>query len=202
MLGARFGTAPNLVRLIQKIGHEARLIYTARELNDVSALVLPGVGSFDAGANQLQSAGLFESVRKFVESGKPTLGICLGMQLLCESSEEGSAEGLGVLPLRVESLYKPGEPATPHIGWNQVTGVGHGKRFLGDSDGQYFYFSHSYGVPFDASFALSVTFHNSQFSSIVARDNVIGMQFHAEKSHRNGMQIMSQTISHLEPYFA
>lgn len=198
VIEANFGTAPNLARLLQRIGHQALLISKADELESVSALILPGVGSFDTGVEQLHVSGLFEPIKEFAKSGKPTFGVCLGMQLLCESSAEGSLEGLGILPLVVKPVFSSRERPTPHIGWNQVVGIGPLRQAIGDSSGKYFFFSHSYGVPIDPSFTLATTSHDSQFSSIVGLENVIGIQFHPEKSHSNGMQIMSNLIAHVE----
>lgn len=203
VLGANFGTAPNLVRLLERIGHEARIIGTKKELAEVDALVIPGVGSYDVGIDQLHSLKLFDEVLRFIDRGKPTVGVCLGMQLLCASSKEGSREGLGFFPLEVERLDASGDATGPHIGWNELCASrGDSERVLGESLKQYFYFSHSYGVPVDPRFTLAETEHKARFSSIISHKNVVGIQFHPEKSHRNGLDLMKMIISHLEVWFA
>jgi glutamine amidotransferase len=138
---------------------------------------------------QLRRLGLVEVLREYTRSGRPFLGVCLGLQLLfAESEEHGGERCLGVLPGRVRRL--PEGVKVPHMGWNAVNVRGTHPVFEGVPDGSYFYFVHSYYVePADQSIILGVTDHGVAFTSAIARDNLVATQFHPEKSARLGLRI-------------
>lgn len=167
-------------------------------LENAKALVLPGVGSFEAGMTGLQERNLVETVRAFADSGRPILGICLGAQLLLSKGYEfGEFEGLNIIPGEVHKFPKLPEPhKTPHIGWNSIeppSGVQWSDTILqGIQPGALMYFVHSYVMqPTDSGSILSLTEHGGHtFCSAVRKGNVYGCQFHPEKSHKQGLRII------------
>jgi glutamine amidotransferase len=168
---------------------DAELILNAKKV------ILPGVGAFADGMAGLESRGLVSVIKEATALGKPLLGICLGMQLLFETSEEkGEYQGLGLLSGRVVPFTQPGIKV-PQIGWNQV--VISKPIYLVDEihDGDYFYFNHGYYcVPDDEMDVLTITDYGVQFASSVERGNVFGVQFHPEKSQKTGLQILKNFV--------
>ena len=156
-------------------------------------LVLPGVGAFGAGMNALRTRGLDTAVSDKVREGAPLLGICLGMQFLFENSDEmGHHAGLGLIPGHVTRFdLAEANLKVPHMGWNQIEHKENHPLLRGVPDGAYAYFVHSYYcIPADSENNVARTKHGRTFTSIVARDNVFGIQFHPEKSQRYGLQIL------------
>jgi glutamine amidotransferase len=153
-------------------------------------VVLPGVGAFGDGMAHLRARELVQPVLRQVEAGKPLLGICLGMQLLFEESEEmGQHTGLGLLPGRVVR-FPEGDLKVPHIGWNQLQ-VRDDPLLAGIGDGSYAYFVHSYYVaPAQGQDVLATTEYGIQFAAVVGRARVWGAQFHPEKSQEVGLRLL------------
>ena len=177
------------------IGEEAKITGDRREIIAADRIILPGVGAFGDAAGKLTSTGLGEAVREAARAGKPLLGICLGMQLLFEYSEEfGRHEGLGLLRGHVVPVsLRPGFDARlkiPHIGWNPLI-IMPGKPLLKyTSDGDCVYFVHSYcAVGCDESLA-AVTEYSVPLTAAVQKDNICGCQFHPEKSGNTGLDIL------------
>lgn len=172
------------------------------EIQNASALVLPGQGAFEAGMEGLRVRGLIEEVRKTGQSGKPILGICLGAQLLLERGFEfGDWEGLGFMPGTVEHFPALSEGAkTPHMGWNSIDepkpGAWNGTILEGLPQGAEMYFIHSYILqPKDPAHILATTNYGGvTFPCVIARDNIVGCQFHPEKSSALGMQIIENFV--------
>ena len=158
-------------------------------------LILPGVGAFPDGMKGLESRNLIPVVKEFALSGKPLLGICLGMQLLFEESEEqGLYRGLGLLAGEVVFFTQPGIKV-PQIGWNQIEIAKSSVLMDGIQDGDYFYFNHGYYcVPEDIGDALTMTEYGLRFTSSVEKDNIYGVQFHPEKSQKTGLQILQNFV--------
>jgi len=198
------GNLRSVQKALERVGAQAIVSESPTDIEHSESLVLPGVGAFGDAMRNLHATGLIQPLLDSIEGGKPLLGICLGMQLLFQESEElGIHTGLGVLSGRVRSfpfadparngrdLCKP-RLKVPHIGWNQI----HIQRFhplLGNvADGSFAYFVHSYYVePTDRSLVLADTDYGVDFASVVGRDNVMGIQFHPEKSQRVGLQILT-----------
>jgi glutamine amidotransferase len=162
-----------------------------------AGIVLPGVGAFGDGMAELRRRGLVAPLRCWVAAGRPLLGICLGMQLLFESSEEmGEHEGLGLLSGRVVR-FPPGDLKVPHVGWNQLRLAGSSSQgqhplLAGVADGAYAYFVHSYyAEPAEPGDVLAMTDYGLSFAAIVGRGRVWGAQFHPEKSQEVGLQLLS-----------
>jgi len=154
-------------------------------------LLLPGVGAFTAAVKRLHYSGLFEPIRRFAAEGRPVMGICLGMQLLAErGTEGGDIEGLGLVPGRVVPIDAPGL-RLPHVGWNNAHQAQPHPLLEGIHNDVDFYFVHSYRfAPTHARNVLGCTEYGERFASIVGQGNVVGVQFHPEKSQSNGLRLL------------
>lgn len=185
------GNIASVLNMIRFIGGEARLSISPDEVREAPVLILPGIGSFDAGMKALQATGMDLAIHEAVNSGATILGICLGMQLFMKTSEEGLLPGLGLVPGKVKRF--PGNVPglrVPHMGWNVVRPVRPSILFDAGPDEQRFYFVHSYYVDCDDSRDVTgVTEYGQTFTSSLERGRVIGVQFHPEKSHRFGMTL-------------
>jgi imidazole glycerol-phosphate synthase subunit HisH len=177
------------------LGHMAVVSEDPSTLRDASGIVLPGVGSFGDAMHELNNRKLIPPILDMLDVGKPFLGICLGYQLLFESSEESPGiTGLGVLSGNV--LRFPPEVKIPHMGWNDVTFTCPHPILDGVGNGSYFYFVHSYYVkPSQKELTLAMTDYGSTFSSGVARENLVAFQFHPEKSSSLGLRILENFAS-------
>ncbi|MEM3030299.1 MAG: imidazole glycerol phosphate synthase subunit HisH [Candidatus Micrarchaeia archaeon] len=184
------GNLLSIANAVKRVGGKARLARGASGLGKCDALILPGVGSF---ALVKRLAGMRGELLKQVESGKPYLGICLGMQVLFEQSEEARGMGFAVFEGRVERL--PRGVKMPHIGWNQVEKTGSCALFKGIPDNSFFYFDHSYyAKPKDKSIVVGRTGYGVRFASAIACKNVFGVQFHPERSGVVGLRVMKNFI--------
>jgi len=172
------------------------LVDTPDRLAQADRLILPGVGAFPAGMKGLQERGLIEPIKQAAHQGKPLIGICLGMQLLFESSDEmGETAGLGLLPGRVTRMVGSGLKI-PHMGWNQLDVVR--EHPLADDlvSGSYAYFVHSYAVyPDRSDIILATTEYGGPFASIVGQGKVCGLQFHPEKSQAVGLKLLRNFLN-------
>ena len=209
------GNLRSVQKAFETVGHRAIVTRDPRAIADANRVVLPGVGAFADCMANLEQYGLVEPIRKTIESGKPFLGICLGLQLLFTESEEfGVHKGLGVLPGRVKKFPRgpapdrvpvpglrkgqaPAEPEpvprlkVPHMGWNGVAVQRAAPPLKGVASGEHFYFVHSYYVePEDRSVVATVTDYGVPFVSSVWRDNIFACQFHPEKSQAAGLRIV------------
>jgi glutamine amidotransferase len=171
---------------VERLGVPADLTTDPARLHSASHVILPGVGAAADCMSRLQSAGLVDTIRGLRQ---PLLGICVGMQLLFESSEEGDVTCLGMLPGRVRRLPNRGDLPVPHMGWNQLE-FDTGSPLLNDINvGDYVYFVHSYAAPLTAA-TLATTNYGESFSAVVQQNNVYGAQFHPERSAQVGAQLL------------
>jgi glutamine amidotransferase len=189
------GNLHSVQKAVANVGGEVLVTDDAQEIMDADKVILPGVGAFADGMKGLESRGLVSVVRKVAAQGKPLLGICLGMQLLFEESEEqGKYQGLGLLAGKVVLFQHPGVKV-PQIGWNQVQVQKPSSLLGGIKDGDYFYFNHGYYcLPGDANDVLTMTDYGVRFASSVERENIIGVQFHPEKSQQGGLHILKNFV--------
>lgn len=185
------GNLGSIANMFKKVGAPALISSRSKDISDADQLVLPGVGAFDTGMRCLKETGLVPLLREKVMQGKtPTLGICLGMQLMTEASEEGGMAGLGWIKGRTVRFPRTIGLRVPHMGWNTVS-----RRklcplldHLGPEPR--FYFVHSYHVVCDQpDDILTLTRYSYDFASAFSHGNIFGLQFHPEKSHRFGMQL-------------
>jgi glutamine amidotransferase len=184
------GNLRSVEKALEKVGAAVSVTRDPDEVRDADKLVLPGVGAFGDAMENLGKRGLVDVIREEVEGGKPFLGICLGLDLIFEESDEhGLHQGLGFLPGRVELL--PTKLKIPHIGWNQANIRKESKLLKDIPDGSYFYFVHSFAVvPRRESDILCETDYGCDFVSAVEHENVAALQFHPEKSSSLGLTIL------------
>jgi glutamine amidotransferase len=183
------GNLPNVVRAFEALGAHPRVTDDPRIVDEARALVLPGVGAAGQIMRSLRGLGVAEAVQRYVASGRPFLGVCMGMQVLMDRSEEdGGQECLGVFSGPVRRLEV--ELKVPHMGWNAVQQSGSHPMWDGIPDGSYFYFVHSYVArPKDPWVQVGTTDYDGPFASALGRDNVFGTQFHPEKSGQVGLRL-------------
>jgi imidazole glycerol phosphate synthase glutamine amidotransferase subunit len=190
--------AGNLVSIdqaLRTVGAEVVVARDGEALRNIDALIVPGVGAAAPAMARLESHGLADPIRDWLAADRPFLGICLGLQLLFDGSDEDGAVTLGAVPGRTVRLDDA--PTLPHIGWNQVDRTRPHPLFDGIADGADFYFVHSYaGVPAPAArdLVLATTDHGGAFASAVARGSTAGVQFHPERSGRDGLRLLANFV--------
>ena len=190
------GNIASVANMLSRNGAKSIRASDPEKLSRGSKLILPGVGSFDAGINALRKHGMDEAIFDAVKQGGYLLGICLGMQLLFSKSEEGILPGLGLIKGHVDRIVpKDISMKIPHMGWNVVRPVKDSSLFLSGDEEQRYYFVHSYhGVCDDQSDVTALVNHGYDFTCAVERDNILGVQFHPEKSHRFGLALLKKFI--------
>lgn len=189
------GNLRSVCNALEKMGGEAEVIHSAGDIEKAEALVLPGVGAFYQAMENLKSLGMVEPLCQAIQSGKPFLGICLGLQLLFTESEEGECEGFNIIPGKVKRFKVEGLKV-PHMGWNGIQFKNESKNLLeGISENAYFYFAHSYYVePEDEKAILTTTEYGVKFTSAIREGNIFGVQFHPEKSGERGLKVLKNFV--------
>jgi len=188
----------SVINMCRRLGNDPVVSDDPGVIAIAEKLILPGVGTFDASMANLHKSGLTEALQLRASEGVPLLGICLGMQLLFDSSEEGLVTGLGLIPGVVKrlSVDSPTGPVRiPHMGWSRLVQPQPHDLTKGISEEARFYFVHSYAVvPKEDSDIIGISTHGTTFVSAVARENVLGVQFHPEKSHRYGKALLGNFL--------
>jgi imidazole glycerol phosphate synthase glutamine amidotransferase subunit len=188
--------AGNLVSIEQALvsaGAVVRRAERADQIGEPALLVVPGVGAAAPAMARLREGGFEPAILDWIRADRPFLGICLGLQLLFETSDEDAARTLGVL--RGHTVRLERAPKLPHIGWNQVERRHHHRAFAGIANGADFYFVHSYaGAPEDQDVILAETEHGMRFTAAVARGNLLGVQFHPERSGTDGLRLVANVV--------
>ena len=188
------GNLASVINAFVKVGADATLESDPSKLSQYDKLILPGVGAFGDAMEHLKENGMDEAVIAFAATGKPLLGICLGMQLLFESSEEfGETQGLGLIPGKVVAFdeNKFDHPLkVPHMGWNELFQQKETALFSELPQDFYLYFVHSFHAVCDDQYAIGKTHYGYEFVSAVQNGNIYGIQPHPEKSHENGLKII------------
>ena len=194
------GNLRSVQKALEKYGASVVLSSHPEEIKAMAALVVPGVGSFDDCIRNLKRNNLDRTITEFISSGRPFLGICLGLHILFEGSEEGREKGLGIFKgkvLRFSPILK-----VPHMGWNSLEFTASGKKceILKDiKDGEYFYFVHSYYVkPEDKSIIATTTDYDVEFTSSVCSKNIFACQFHPEKSQKAGLKLIENFVKYTQ----
>jgi len=192
------GNLASVINAFNKVGADAKLESDPSKLKQYDKLILPGVGAFGDAMDHLQSNGMDEAVKEFAVSGKPLMGICLGMQLLFERSQEfGEREGLGLIEGEVvpfnESHFDH-SLKVPHMGWNELFVQKETVLFDGLGKDFYLYFVHSFHAVCDDKYAIGKTHYGYEFTSAVQKENIYGIQPHPEKSHENGLKIIENFV--------
>jgi glutamine amidotransferase len=192
------GNLGSIANMLKVIGEKSKITSNIDEIKASDGLILPGVGAFDAGMQKLNETGLAQVIRDFAKSGKPILGICLGMQLLGKRSEEGNLPGLGLIPFECARFNFPKETELkiPHMGWD-IVDVKQTHALVNNLQGvQRYYFVHSYhAVCENAENVLMTCDYGYEFAASVVKENVMGVQFHPEKSHDFGLALFKNFVA-------
>lgn len=189
------GNLRSIQNMLKYIGIDSRISSDIEAIREATKLILPGVGAFDNAIRNIEKLHLRDILlTKALNEKTPILGICLGLQLFAKCSEEGSLPGLGLIDaetVRFKFAGGNGELKIPHMGWNEIAIQNNSRLFDGLSDAARFYFVHSYHLKCtDERDIEATTFHGYNFVSAIERENIYGVQFHPEKSHRFGMKVL------------
>ncbi|MFB2918627.1 imidazole glycerol phosphate synthase subunit HisH [Aerosakkonema funiforme] len=195
------GNLHSVCKGLEKAGATPKITDSPADIAQADAVVLPGVGSFDPAVQQLRSRDLVQPIKDAIASGKPFLGICLGLQILFDRSEEGKEPGLSIIPGVVRRFRSEPGLTIPHMGWNQLEITqANAPMWQNLSSQPWVYFVHSYYVdPVDPKVcAASVTHGTQTVTAAIARDNLMAVQFHPEKSSSTGLQILSNFVAQVQ----
>lgn len=189
------GNLRSVQKALEKCGADARITSDPRDLLNADKVVFPGVGAFGQAMKAVERFGFVEPIRQFVDSGKPFLGICLGLQLMFESSEESpGVPGLSLFRGHVKRLAP--DLKAPHLGWNEVRQVASSPLWHGVADGGYFYFAHTFYIqPTENKIIVGETDYGGRVPVAVQNGNVFGLQFHPEKSQALGLKIVENFVN-------
>lgn len=187
------GNLRSVQKAFERIGISAKICNDAGELKSSSKLILPGVGHFKKGIDNLKNLGFYDELNELILVKKiPILGICLGMQLMTSTSEEGNCEGFGWIEAKTEKFrFNNNNLKIPHMGWNNLN-IKNNNQILNElSENDFFYFVHSYNVQCkNKSDIVATTYYGIDFVSVFNRENIFGCQFHPEKSHDAGLKLL------------
>jgi imidazole glycerol phosphate synthase glutamine amidotransferase subunit len=187
------GNVPSVERALQRLGAESQRTGSPRCISKAEVLLLPGVGHYAALARALDEQQMRAPLIEAIQRGVPFLGICLGLQVLFESSAESAQlRGLGLLPGKVCAL--PSSVKLPHMGWNQIAANSESRLLAGIDSSAYFYFAHSYAAPDSNGSTIATCFHGMPFAAVVERQNIFGVQFHPEKSGDPGSRLLQNFL--------
>lgn len=188
----QMGNLRSVQKAFERVGHAAEIVNEPEKIAAADKVILPGVGAFPDAIAELRRRGLVEPIREAIDSGKPFLGICLGLQLLFDVGLEGGRhEGLGVLRGEVRRFELPPEYKVPHMGWNECRIRRPAPILKGLADGTHVYFVHSYYVaPADPAIVAIETDYGGPFCAMIWRDNLFATQFHPEKSQDQGLRML------------
>jgi glutamine amidotransferase len=177
------GNIFSLTAALERLGIPYGMINTEADFEQYDRYIIPGVGHAGTAMNKLVQSGMVPKIKSLT---KPTLGICVGMQLLTAYSEEGDSNLLDLFPIKTLKFTSDADHKVPHTGWNQVYPEKDNPLFQNIPEGSHFYFVHSYFIEYNKSYTLSSTIYNNKFSASIWRDNFYGVQFHPEKSGTYG----------------
>lgn len=182
------GNIFSLTAALDRLGIKYGMVHSEADFEQFDRYIIPGVGHAGAAMNKLQQSGMVEKIKALQ---KPTLGICVGMQLLTAHSEEGDAKMLDIFPIKTKRFTDSSEYKVPHTGWNQVYGEKENPLFKNIPIGSHFYFVHSYFIEFNPAYTLASTNYSLKFSASIWKDNFFGVQFHPEKSGKFGEVLLT-----------
>ena len=194
------GNIHSVTKALESLEEEVILIKDKRQTIDCKALILPGVGAFDPAINNLRNTGLILDIQKWINSGKSFLGICLGLQLLFESSDEGSINGLGIVEGQIKKIPKLSDQRIPHVGWCKLIPTRKNSLLREDDFRNWVYFVHSYhAVPKNTNLiTANVNYGSEKLTAIIEKDNLLACQFHPEKSGKTGEKLLRRWLKSIQ----
>ena len=186
--------------ILENLEEEIILIKNNQQIKECKALILPGVGSFDPAINNLINTDLIIDIKNWINSGKSFLGICLGLQLLFESSDEGSINGLGIVKGRIKRIPKLSDQRIPHVGWCELLPTRENSLLGNNESNNWVYFVHSYyAVPLNTNLiAANVSYGTEKLTAIIEKDNLVACQFHPEKSGKTGEKLLRRWLKNIQ----
>ncbi len=198
LIDYNMGNLRSVINAFETLNVPLNVVRSAEEMMQCDKIILPGVGAFKDAMEALNKEDMAEAIRVFAQSGKPLLGICLGMQLLFESSMEfGKTKGLGLIEgdiIKFDATRFKERLKVPHMGWNSLHVKKETPLFKDMPKSFYLYFVHSFHVQCEETYSVGETFYGYPFTSAVQKDNVFGFQPHPEKSHSNGLKILKNFV--------
>ena len=194
------GNIHSVTKSLESLGEEIILIKNFNESKDCKALILPGVGSFDPAMINLTNTDLITDLKKWINSGKSFLGICLGLQLLFESSDEGKVKGIGLVKGKIKKIPNISNQRIPHMGWCELLPTKTNTLLDLDELNNWVYFVHSYhAIPDDSNIiAAQVDYGSEKLTAMIENDNLLACQFHPEKSGKTGEKLLSRWLSNIQ----
>ena len=181
------GNIFSLKAALDRLGLLYGMVNSSEDLDKYDRIIIPGVGHAGAAMRKLVDTGLLPAIKRYT---KPVLGICVGMQLLTDYSEEGDSEMTGIIPVKTLRFDTQLSKKVPHIGWNDISINPNNELFLGVPNEAYFYFVHSYFIEYNSNFTTASCNYGNKFSATIQKDNFYGVQFHPEKSGRFGEKLL------------
>ena len=194
------GNIHSVKKALESLEEEIILIENYHQTKDCKALILPGVGSFDPAMNNLKNTGLINDIKNWINSGKSFLGICLGLQLLFESSEEGQISGLGIVEGQIKKIPQLSNQRIPHVGWCELLPTRQNCLMKDDEYKNWVYFVHSYyALPKNTNYiAANVSYGSEKLTAIIEKDNLLACQFHPEKSGKTGEKLLLRWLKSIQ----
>ena len=194
------GNIHSVTKTLEGLGEEIQLIKNFDQLNACKAIILPGVGAFDPAMINLINTDLITGLKNWINSGKSFLGICLGLQLLFESSDEGNVEGLGILKGKIQKIPNIANQRIPHMGWCELLPTKSNTLLELEELNNWVYFVHSYhAIPDESNIiAAQVSYGCEKLTAMIEKDNLLACQFHPEKSGKTGEKLLKRWISSIQ----
>ena len=194
------GNIHSVTKALKSLEEEIILIKNCKNIKACKALILPGVGSFDPAINSLANTDLIIDIKNWIKSGKSFLGICLGLQLLFESSDEGSINGLGIVKGKIKKIPQVSGLRIPHVGWCELLPTKNSSLLREDELNNWVYFVHSYhAMPSNTKLvAANVSYGSKKLTAIIEQDNLLACQFHPEKSGKTGEKLLRRWIKNIQ----
>jgi len=194
------GNIHSVTKSLESLGEEILLIKNFNQSKHCKAIILPGVGSFDPAMNNLINTDLINDLKNWINSGKSFLGICLGLQLLFESSDEGKVQGLGILKGKIQKIPNIVNQRIPHMGWCQLLPTKTNTLLELEEFNNWVYFVHSYhAIPYDLNIiAAQVDYGSEKLTAMIENDNLLACQFHPEKSGKTGEKLLRRWLSNIQ----
>jgi glutamine amidotransferase len=194
------GNIHSVTKALETLGEEIILIKNNHQIKDCKALILPGVGSFDPAINNLNKTELIIDIKNWIKSGKSFLGICLGLQLLFESSDEGTTNGLGIVKGQIRKIPQLSDQRIPHVGWCELLPTRKNSLLKEDELNNWVYFVHSYhAVPLKTNLiTANVSYSSEKLTAMIEQDNLLACQFHPEKSGKTGEKLLRRWVKSIQ----